>query len=212
MDLYYEVYGLFQGAGYKTEVVVAKDGGGGLFGMFGGKKARDQAELRGSSRRTAHPGAPEHRPGEALRGQVLARSHGHRLQRQPAAVEGGLRSRVKRKRKRETGRREGERKGNRATVFRADCSTGTAVIESGAFSPVVLFPSSALSPFPASRSAVVPPLEPLAIPRLASGNVLLPVWARSPEGDAVLPHPAVSTSGSRLPIKPSRPETSPNST
>jgi hypothetical protein len=50
MDLYYEVYGLFQGAGYKTEVVVAKDGGGGLFGMFGGKKAaiklnfEDQAE------------------------------------------------------------------------------------------------------------------------------------------------------------------------
>jgi GWxTD domain-containing protein len=39
MDLYYEVYGLAAGTGFKTEVVVSKQGGGGLLGLFGGKKA-----------------------------------------------------------------------------------------------------------------------------------------------------------------------------
>jgi GWxTD domain-containing protein len=38
MDLYYEIYGLSAGAGYKTEVMVAKQGNGGILGVFSGKK------------------------------------------------------------------------------------------------------------------------------------------------------------------------------
>jgi GWxTD domain-containing protein len=38
MDLYYEVYGLSEGAAYKTEITVAKQSGGGILSVFGGKK------------------------------------------------------------------------------------------------------------------------------------------------------------------------------
>ena len=50
MELYYEVYGLAAGAPVETQVVVTKQGGGGLLGIFGSKKPairlsfQDQAE------------------------------------------------------------------------------------------------------------------------------------------------------------------------
>jgi hypothetical protein len=74
--------------GYKTEVVVAKDGGGGLFGMFGGKKAAIKLNFEDQSE---GPLTRVHRSiglEKLSAGQVLARGHGHRLQRKPAAVEG----------------------------------------------------------------------------------------------------------------------------
>ncbi|MEP6573945.1 MAG: GWxTD domain-containing protein [Gemmatimonadota bacterium] len=39
MELYYEVYGLPQGEPFKTQLAVTKEGGGGLFGLFGKKAA-----------------------------------------------------------------------------------------------------------------------------------------------------------------------------
>jgi GWxTD domain-containing protein len=38
MELYYEVYGVPEGGAVKTEVLITKAGGGGLFGIFGSKK------------------------------------------------------------------------------------------------------------------------------------------------------------------------------
>ncbi len=39
MELYYEVYGLEAGAPFKTELVVTRQGGGGVLGLFGGRRA-----------------------------------------------------------------------------------------------------------------------------------------------------------------------------
>lgn len=39
MELYYEVYGLASGAPFRTELAVTRQGGGGLLGLFGGRRA-----------------------------------------------------------------------------------------------------------------------------------------------------------------------------